>query len=314
MPRLSLIIPVHNTAKYLEKCFASIAAQTLTDIEVIAVDDGSTDDSWAVIQAWTARDPRFRKSVQTQHKGLSCARNQGLGLAEGEFVAFIDSDDYIDARYCELPYLLATKSNADVVIFGSYWEMPDKQEIHPPRPKNAGNMRQTIVQATASVWDKHFRLSFLNKFGFQFINLYHEDLYATPQILVRSPRVAVLDAPLYHYVRRGDSVCGLSVNPRSADQLQVFGHLMELSDAFPAFRSEVHCRAIGQLRATMALWAQCTEPWAMECLERAEALLVPLARVERENAYLHPPVGIGKRIERALRPSLRRLRNALGLR
>lgn len=314
MPKLSLIIPVHNTAKHLETCFASIAAQTLADIEVIAVDDGSTDESWAVIQGWMGRDSRFRKSIQVRHQGLSCARNQGLSLAEGEFIAFIDSDDFIDPRYCELPYLHASQSASDLVIFGSYWEMPDRQEVHLPHPKTGENVRQTLVQATASVWDKHFRLSFLNTIGFQFINLYHEDLYATPQILVQSPRVAVLDVPLYHYVRRDGSVCGLSVNPRSADQLEVFGLLMEMSDAFPAFRNEIHYRAIGQLRATMAQWAQCNESWAVECLGKAQGLLAPLARVEHENAYLHPPVGLGRRIERTLRPTLRSLRKALGLR
>lgn len=314
MPRVSLIIPVYNTAEYLERCFASISAQTLAEIEIIAVDDGSTDSSWSVIENWRKRDSRFAKSFRTPHSGMSNARNMGLAEARGEFVAFIDSDDFIEARYCEYPYTVATQANADVVMFGSYWETADKRDTNLPIQKNGMSPQQMLVHATSTVWDKHFRRSFLNAFGFQFIELYHEDLLAIPQILAQSPRSIVLDQALYHYIRRADSVCGLKVNPRTADGLKIFERLMKLSDSNPSFRDAVRYCAFRNLRVTMAQWAECNEPWAIECLEKARALLTPLARLERANIYLNPPVSVGKRIERACRVPFCKLRKALGLR
>src|SRR4051794_39065689 len=94
MPRVSVVVPIYNVEHYLEECLESLAAQTFHDLEVVMVDDGSTDGSAAIAEAFAARDPRF-KLVTRPNGGLSAARNTGLEAATGEFLAFVDSDDIV---------------------------------------------------------------------------------------------------------------------------------------------------------------------------------------------------------------------------
>src|SRR5205085_2446307 len=94
MPRVSVVVPIYNVEHYLEECLESLAAQTFQDLEVVMVDDGSTDGSAAIAEAFAARDPRF-KLMTRPNGGLSAARNTGLEAATGEFLAFVDSDDVV---------------------------------------------------------------------------------------------------------------------------------------------------------------------------------------------------------------------------
>src|SRR5690349_8686628 len=96
MPRLSVVVPVYNVERYLDECLASLAAQQVADFEAILIDDGSTDGSAAIAQAYADRDPRFRL-ISQPNAGLGAARNAGIALAQGEFLAFLDSDDKVPA-------------------------------------------------------------------------------------------------------------------------------------------------------------------------------------------------------------------------
>src|SRR3954470_10398453 len=94
MPRVSVVVPIYNVEPYLRHCLDSLAAQTFTDLEVVMVDDGSTDRSAEIARAYSARDPRFRL-VRQPNRGLSAARNTGIDATGGEFLAFVDSDDVV---------------------------------------------------------------------------------------------------------------------------------------------------------------------------------------------------------------------------
>lgn len=120
--KVSVVVPVYNAEAYLEECIDSILGQTLTDIEVIAVDDGSTDGSAAILKKYAERDKRL-KVVMQENAGVSTARNNGIREAKGEYVSFIDSDDWIDADFLEKLYNAAKENNADiaaasVMLFG----------------------------------------------------------------------------------------------------------------------------------------------------------------------------------------------------
>ena len=113
-PKVSIIVPIYNVEKYLPKCVNFIVKQTLKDIEIIAINDGSTDNSYDIIKKFSIEDSRI-KIINQNNCELSNARNLGLKFAKGEYISFIDSDDYIDKTMIEKLYLIASKYNCDVV-------------------------------------------------------------------------------------------------------------------------------------------------------------------------------------------------------
>lgn len=113
MVKVSLIVPVYNVEKYLRECLDSLVKQTLKDIEIIAVNDGSPDNSLQILEEYAARDNRIT-IINQKNAGLSVARNNGVKAASGEFVAFVDSDDWVDLDFCEKLYDAAMEENADI--------------------------------------------------------------------------------------------------------------------------------------------------------------------------------------------------------
>lgn len=117
IPKVSIIVPIYNVEKYLDRCMQSLLNQTLNDIEIILVDDGSPDNCPILCDEYATKDSRI-KVVHKQNAGLGYARNSGLGVAVGEYVAFVDSDDFVDLRMYEILYNKAKNTNSDVVYCG----------------------------------------------------------------------------------------------------------------------------------------------------------------------------------------------------
>ncbi len=113
MPKVSVIIPVYNVEKYLQQCLDSIINQTLADIEIICINDGSTDSSLAILEEYAKKDARI-KVINSENKGSSAARNIGMEAAKGDYIGFIDSDDWIDSNFYETLYNAAISKNADI--------------------------------------------------------------------------------------------------------------------------------------------------------------------------------------------------------
>ena len=126
MPKVSVIIPVYNVESYLRKCVDSIIGQTLINIEIILVDDGSTDRSGSICDEYRRQDGR----IQVIHKangGLSSARNVGIDAASAPYIMFLDSDDWAEPGFCEIPYDAAVDTNSDLVIFQTCYVKDGKQ-------------------------------------------------------------------------------------------------------------------------------------------------------------------------------------------
>ena len=118
---VSVIVPVYNREKYLRTCLDSIIGQTWKEVEIIVIDDGSTDLSYEIIDEYVKKEPRIRM-IRNQHNGVSAARNAGIEAARGEFLAFIDSDDYVEADY--IANLVSSIGDADLCITGyKKWEV-----------------------------------------------------------------------------------------------------------------------------------------------------------------------------------------------
>ena len=121
MPKISIIVPVYNVEKYIEKCIISLIEQTMKDIEIILVNDGSTDNSLKICQKYAQKDKRILL-IDKQNTGVSDTRNVGIERANGEYIMFVDSDDWIENLACEISYNEAKEQDADSVIFGYYRE------------------------------------------------------------------------------------------------------------------------------------------------------------------------------------------------
>ena len=127
MCEISIIIPVYNCEKYIDKCLQSLREQTFKDFEVICVNDGSTDSSEKKVEAFVSKDFRFRL-INQENGGASRARNVGVEHAKGQFIMFLDADDWYEKNACEMAYNAMISYNADVAMFSGIWEYSHKSE------------------------------------------------------------------------------------------------------------------------------------------------------------------------------------------
>ena len=242
---ISVIIPVYNVEKYLRRCLDSVIAQTYQNLEIICVDDGSIDDSGKICDQYAVRDARI-KVIHQENQGLSAARNRGLDAAEGEYIAFVDSDDYIlEDMYKKMLDKLLDYS-VDLCVCQWQYEFSDgrqvvkKKNIAPPiygrktslefaRFLYRGNYENGVVVAA---WNKLYRRALLDTIHFE--GRIHEDDAFNGRIMAKNISVYVMEEQFYVYAQNGDS---LTNKPFSANKfffLDVLAERRELfkSDAF----------------------------------------------------------------------------------
>ncbi|MBO4712070.1 glycosyltransferase family 2 protein [bacterium] len=130
MPKISIIIPVYNVEKYLRECLDSCINQTLKDIEIICVDDYSTDNSFKILEEYQQNDSRIKIFKQAENKKQGAARNKGLEVATGEYIWFVDSDDYIDTKACQILYDAIKEFNVDMLCFSAIQFTQAKEKRH----------------------------------------------------------------------------------------------------------------------------------------------------------------------------------------
>ena len=169
-PVISVIVPIYNTVDYLEECLNSLILQTLQNIEIILIDDGSTDGSGIVCDRYTKKDSRFRV-VHKQNEGLAAARNEGVRLAQADYIMFVDSDDWVSPIFCEEPLNVVNIFKADLVVFQFDRYEKGKKKNRKPFP-NEGIIPKTDIltvlwsDATVTVWNKLFKRELFNGIDF----------------------------------------------------------------------------------------------------------------------------------------------------
>ena len=171
MVKVSIIVPVYNVEKYLPQCLDSVLKQTLKDIEVICVNDGSIDNSLDILNNYAAKDKRI-KVINQKNQGVSAARNIGIAMAEGKYLMFLDGDDYFEPTLVQKAYKVIERNGTDVAIFGTYevnpdehknvrWDMPLLQDFHVGR-FDVSDL-EMFMHLLHSLWDKIYRTDFIKK-------------------------------------------------------------------------------------------------------------------------------------------------------
>ena len=205
MPKVSVIIPVYNVENYIEKCLDSVVNQTLEDIEIIIVNDGSEDKSKQKIEKYLENYPDKIKYLQKENGGLSSARNFGIPYATGQYIAFLDSDDYIELTAYEEMYKIAKQENADMVECDFIWEYPNKKR------KDIGeiyqNKKEMLEKARVVAWNKLIKREIIEKERLEFpTGLRYEDVAFFYQLVPYLNKVGFVKKCLIHYIQREDSI------------------------------------------------------------------------------------------------------------
>lgn len=211
---VSVILPVYNVAPYLDKCLNSIEQQTLRKIEIICVDDGSTDESYKIIKRHQNQDHRIRIVAQ-ENRGAGTARNVGMKLARGKYLSFLDADDWIEKDTYSHAVAKAENFDADIVIYRAYlYENTTGKETKNNYSIKTAKLPEKVVFSRYDIssnlfssimgwaWDKLYRASFVFNSGLQFQEQRTtNDMFFVYASLLKAPRITVLDEYLYHQRR-----------------------------------------------------------------------------------------------------------------
>lgn len=217
MKKISVIVPVYNVEKYLSQCLDSIIHQTYKNLEIILVDDGSTDFSGLICDNYSQKDKRI-KIIHKCQGGLSDARNAGLKIATGEYISFIDSDDFIDKNMYSILINNTQKYNSDIVWFNYYNYYSKKHFINSSIIKNndlydlsssdkikfAKNLFYQY-KMDAHVWAKLYKRSIFNNIKFPYGKLF-EDIFVLLPILSNAKIISTIPDCLYFYRNRSESI------------------------------------------------------------------------------------------------------------
>ena len=225
MPKVSVIVPIYNVEKYLEKCINSLLSQTLEDIQIILVNDGSKDNSGTIAKKYAKKNKDKVIYVEKENGGLSDARNYGLKYATGDFVAFLDSDDYIEKNAYEEMYNKAIEENADYVECDFIWEYPNKAKID--KQYKYQNKKEMLSFVRVVAWNKLIKRSLIIEHNLEFPKgLRYEDVEFTYKLIPYINKFAYVDKPFIHYVQREGSIANVQ-NERTAEIFTVLDEVIE---------------------------------------------------------------------------------------
>ena len=242
MPKISIIIPVYNTQAYLPKCLDSVFSQTFQDFEVIVVNDGSPDDSQSVIDRYQEKYPDKLVALKQENAGLAAARNTGINAASGEYVAFLDSDDYLHPETLEKTYTYALAQALDIVCFRYYSDCEGVITAIPSHSAQTDDPVKRFILNDGSATNKLFRRELFTQTGLRFTpGLFYEDIDLIPRLSLHTQRIGFLDVPLYYYFTRDGSIMRLQkYNPKLNSIFTVMEHLRDAFQNSP-YTQELEC-------------------------------------------------------------------------
>lgn len=227
---ISVVIPVYNIGKWISKCLSSLMRQSYTNIEIIVVNDGSTDNSLSICEQFQEKDARVRIITQ-KNQGLSAARNTGIINAKGEFIIFVDGDDYLQENAIKYAFEATQKVDADMCIF-QYEYVEDSGEIIHKNKKNNKELVMTGEEAVQRLltddsiggvvaWGKLYRKKLFDVHELMFpVDVYHEDCFFTYKACFYSSRVVYIPFSGYMYVQRSGSIIHMRFTEKHLDKIK----------------------------------------------------------------------------------------------
>lgn len=205
MTKVSVIVSVYNVEKYLRKCIESLVGQTLKDIEIILVNDGSTDGSQKIIDQFMSQYDNI-KCINKKNGGAAESRNMGMLQATGEYIGFMDSDDYIESEMFECMYNKAKENDYDVVECNLHHEFPDGS-IDTEECEQYTDIGQLLMNGRNVVWNKIYKREWLLASGVTFpVGYIYEDLAFYSKLVANIRSIAYVKPAFYYYVQRKDSI------------------------------------------------------------------------------------------------------------
>ena len=212
MPKVSVIVPVYNVDQYLSQCLHSLVRQTLEDIEILVINDGSRDNSQNIIDDFIKKNPGKIQSFIKENGGLSDARNFGIDRASGDFLAFVDSDDYVEEKMLEEMYTLALKNNAEMVVC-NLQKVDEQGNIIRKLPQIFNMPEKIDLESHFSVFsdlsyfacNKIFRKELFENKRFT-KGIHFEDIELIPQLLLQCKTIAHTQHYHYQYLERQNSI------------------------------------------------------------------------------------------------------------
>lgn len=271
---ISIIIPVYKTERYLRQCMDSVCGQSYRDLEIIAVNDGSPDGSRAILEEYQARDSRIRV-INQENAGLSAARNAGLAIASGEYLLFLDSDDWMDTDTCEKAVASAKEHHADIVMWSYYREYGKQHFITSilgaePKVFRSGEAEQLYrrivgpvgdelqcpqqIDRLVTAWGKLYRREVIADTLFVDTKVIGtEDCLFNVQVFSRADTVVYLPDEMNHYRKDNESSLTTGFDPKLADKWaenyrRINAYLKENGAAdvyFQALSNRICCGLIG---------------------------------------------------------------------
>jgi glycosyltransferase involved in cell wall biosynthesis len=233
MTKVSVIIPIYNVESPLEKCLDSVVNQTLSDIEIILVDDGSTDNSAKIAEKYARQDSRI-KLIYQKNAGASAARNTGLEIATGEYISFIDSDDWVDSKMYEELIEQAYEHNRPNIIKSYHYKVTKTgitrgNSFYHPNKENkkailTENLQELLKTCSYAVWASLWKKSFLDEYNLSFIKGIQnvEDIIFTWQTMLYSKEILLVYKPYYYYNLAIPISTTRSINTRFLDLIKAF--------------------------------------------------------------------------------------------
>ena len=251
MEKISVIIPIYNMQDYLNDCLNSVIASSYKNIEILCVNDCSTDKSIDILQEYQKKDERIRIITHEQNKGLGGARNSGIEAATGEYIVFVDSDDVISDNMIEELYDYINQTQADLVFCDIM--LLDDRSLKPYKPvHDLKYVRDKILEPQKnfapfvniwpSAWNKIWKKSIIEYIRFP-ENIYYEDHLFYYKYLFKCNKVAYLDKPLYFYRQRMDSIMHRSLTDKDYIVLEGQSRLYDYTiNHYPDLEDAAACR------------------------------------------------------------------------
>ena len=252
MPKVSIIVPIYNVADYLPKCLDSILAQTLKDIEIICVNDGSTDSSLEILEKYAKLDNRI-KIVNQENAGVACARNAGLKAATGEYIGFVDSDDWIEKETYAVAAAFMDKYDVEMVswpanVISEDFDNDSKritgiQKYHDAKAVGLHNWDCSLYRKlTVTLWNKLYKNSIIKENDIWFpVGFVHEDNEFITKYLLHCKKIYFSGQYYYNYMQRQNSVMSSNVYEENTNSrlllVDIFRNVYEYYKKYDALES-----------------------------------------------------------------------------